>query len=114
MDTQNQHYIDPKTVAMQPTAMRYGLYWGVAGVLVTLVSYLLGGEVASTGWDAYNIISSVLSLAITVGVIYYAIKYHRDQELGGYITTGRCASLGAFTGIFAGLISGLFMFIFLN
>ena len=34
-------YIDPQDVSPRPTAMRYGMFWGLAAYFLGLVSYLI-------------------------------------------------------------------------
>lgn len=107
-------YVDPKDVSPRPTAMRYGLIWGLAGILLGLISYLLGWTEPTGGFSGGSIISSVLSIALTVAILVLAIKHHRDNELGGYITFGRGFQTGMLTTLFYAIIATVWMFLFIN
>lgn len=107
-------YIDPQDISPRPTAMRYGMIWGLVGILLGLVSYLLGWSDPSGGSTAGSMISGLLSLGLSVTIIVLAIKYHRDNELGGYITFGRSFQTGMLTAFFYAIIATVWTVIFLN
>jgi hypothetical protein len=106
-------YIDPHDVSPRPTAMRYGLIWGLAGILLGLVSYLLGWTDPSAS-SSSSMISGVLSIGLSITIIVLAIKHHRDNELGGYITFGRGFKTGMLTAFFYAIIATIWTVIFLN
>ena len=102
--------IDPSTVPTRPTAMRYG---GIAALVFIAIQLLLdttGLIDYSAGQGMYY--PSILNGIATIVILYMAIKYHRDEELGGYISFGRCVKLGALIGLFAGILIAIFAFIY--
>ena len=105
-------YIDPQTVSPRPTAMRYGMFWGLAGILLGLVSYLLGWT--DPGNTTGSMISGVLSLGVSITILVLAIKHHRDNELGGYIKFGRGFKTGMLTAFFYAIIATVWTIIFVN
>ena len=107
-------YIDPQDVSPRPTAMRYGLIWGLAGILLGLISYLLGWTEPTGGFSSGSMISSVLSIGLAIGILVMAIKHHRDNELGGYISFGRGFKTGMLTSLFYAVIATVWMVIFIN
>ncbi|WP_430810282.1 MULTISPECIES: DUF4199 domain-containing protein [unclassified Carboxylicivirga] len=84
-------------------AMTYGLYLGVVSIVFTLIIYLAGllGNKA-IGW---------LSVAISIGVLAWAMINFRDKQNGGYLRYGQGVGLGTLTMFFGGVISGVFTFI---
>lgn len=106
--------IDPKDVSPRPTAMRYGLIWGLLGILLGLLSYLMGWAEPSGSMSAGSMISGALSLALNITILVLAIKYHRDNELGGYITFGRGFQTGMLTTFFYAIIATVWAFVFFN
>ncbi len=101
---------DPKTVSPRPTAIRYGLIWGGVGVLSTLIGFLTNTDPSlpstATGlkW-AYGLIG----FGVAIWCVFMAIKHHRDNELGGYISLGRGMGMGTLVGLVAGAVTGIYM-----
>jgi hypothetical protein len=46
--------------------------------------------------------------------IVMAIKFHRDNELGGFLKLGRGIGVGTLTGLVIGVISAVWMIIFMK
>jgi hypothetical protein len=59
-------------------------------------------------------ISGVLSLGLSITILVLAIKHHRDNELGGYMTFGRGFQTGILTTFFYAVIATIWTIIFLN
>ena len=106
-------YIDPQDVSPRPTAMRYGGIWGLAGILLGLISYLMGWSDPGSS-SSGGMISGVLSFGLSIAILVLAIKYHRDEELGGYITFGRGFKTGMLTAFFYAIIATVWTVIFIN
>jgi len=107
-------YVDPQDISPRSTAMRYGMIWGLLGILIGLVSYLMGWSDPSGGSTAGSMISMLLSLGLSVTILVLAIKHHRDNELGGYITFGRGFKTGMLTAFFYAIIATVWAVIFFN
>ena len=80
-------YIDEKSVSIWSTALMYGVFGGIAVVIYRYIGYTTLFSTASLGGA---VAAFFINLVIFGGLIYLAIKKHRDEELGGYITMGRC------------------------
>lgn len=102
-------YIDEKSVSIWSTALTYGVFGGIAIVIYKYLSYATLFSTASLGGA---IAAFFLNLIIFGGLIYLAIKKHRDEELGGYITMGRCLALGIVTVVIASILGGVFDYIY--
>ncbi|MFT5765682.1 MAG: uncharacterized membrane protein YhaH (DUF805 family) [Saprospiraceae bacterium] len=107
-------YIDPSSVSPRPVAMRYGLIWGLIGIMVGLLAHILGWSDPSDPNTTMTILISVISLGISVTMIVLAVKTHRDQELGGYMTFGRGFTTGILTTLFNAVIATIWMVIFFS
>ncbi len=112
LDEQQSGFIDPNTVSFRPTGNKWGLILGLVGAVLFLV-FNLTGMMDYSGTKS-NIIPNIISYGAMIAIIYQAIKIHRDEELGGYITLGRCVGLGAWMGLISGVITALFMFVFMK
>ncbi len=107
---ENIDFIDQADVPAMPTALRYGGIAALAFIAIQLILDTVGLINYSTGEGIYY--PSILLTISTIVILYYAIKQHRDEELGGYITFGRCVKLGALIGLFAGILIGVFAFVY--
>jgi len=114
MATLDDNYIDPADVSFWPTAIRYG---GIAGVILIafgLLMHLTGmtdysGQGGATTW-----IQNIVTYGVWIGGIVMAVKYHRDQELGGFVSFGRAFGLGLVTALIMGIIGALWTYIFFS
>lgn len=104
---------NPSTVSYRATALRYGAIWGGASVLLTLIGYLTNTDpsLPTTGVAA-KAIYGILGFGISIWAIVMAIKHHRDNELGGFISLGRGVMIGLTVGLVAGLIGAFFMLLY--
>ena len=104
-------YPDPASVSFWPTAIRYGLIGGlifiVYGILVNLTGF---------GWPSSGLFQMLLSLLIVivlyVGLLFFAIRQHRDEDLGGYISLGRSVLVGIVVAVIAGVLSSVFNYLY--
>jgi hypothetical protein len=84
-------------------AMTHGAIMGLVLILLSVVNYVLGFEVAKKlGWLSY--------VVIVLGV-YFGQKAYRDKELDGLISYSTSLGYGLLIAVFAGFITGLFTFI---
>jgi hypothetical protein len=97
---------DPAAVSPRPTAIRYGLIAGLV-LIVLSVLYNVTGMIDYTGQNS-NVIPNILNWGTIIAALVLAIKHHRDNELGGFISLGRCVGLGSLTSLVIGVISGIF------
>jgi len=110
---ENSNYIDPSSVSPNSTAMRYGLIWGLASIVLGLVAHVLGWNNPATPNVMGSMIIGIASLALGITMIVLAIKQHRE-ELGGYISFGRAFKTGFFTALVSALIATVWMLIYTN
>ncbi len=87
-------------------ALTYGLYIGVALIVLSLIFYLL--DLHTEKWTSY------LSYVILLLGILLAQMHYRDKHLDGYITFGQSFSVGFLTGLFASIIAAIFSFFFIS
>ncbi len=112
MDTldDNRDLIDQADVPYRSLAIRYGVIAAMVFIAITLLIDTLGLVDYANGTGSW--ISSTLQGAATLAILYYAIKQHRDEDLGGYISFGRCVAIGALIGLIAGLLIAAFAFVY--
>jgi len=103
---ENTDFIDQEDVAAMPTALRYGGIAALAFIAQQLLVDTLGLVNYATGEG--QMLTSIIPAIITFAILYFAIKQHKEEDLGGYITFGRCVKLGALIGLIGGVAIGLF------
>ncbi len=107
-------FIDPAGVSPQQTAMRYGIFWGLGGIILGLLAHLMGWTDPSAGFTAGSAINSILGIVLAVAMVVLAIRTHRDNELGGYISFGRGFKTGMITTLFYAIIAAIWTYIFVT
>ncbi|MFQ5448935.1 MAG: DUF4199 domain-containing protein [Saprospiraceae bacterium] len=103
---------DPSTVAMRPTAQRYGLIGALILIVVSLAVNLSGLVDYTQKGGTGNTIATILQYGIMITVIVLAIKTHRDDDLGGFITFGRGLGMGMLTALILGIITGIWAYVY--
>ncbi len=86
------------------TAIHYGSLSGIAVVIFYMVLYFSGFSVFGQ--------MSLLGVWIPVVFLVMATKFHRNQNLGGFLTYRQGVAIGFFTTIFAVTLFGLFFYLF--
>jgi hypothetical protein len=89
------------------SAIQAGLILGLVSVVLTFVFYFIDAELL-TSWKF-----SVPSLIITVGLLYYFGKQHRDS-LGGFMSFGKAFNFSFITLIVSGLIGTIGLYLLMN
>jgi len=108
MALDNIDELNAKNASPFPTALRYGLIGGLISIALGLVSYLAGMQ------GTIPTIISIVSILVSIAIIVYAIRAHRDNDLGGYISYGRCLGTGVLTALIMGLIGGIWTLVLFN
>lgn len=94
------------------TAFRFSLILISITITLELAKHFLGwnNEVASN--QDFIFILFTLTFAISIAVVFMMIKRHRDEDLGGFISFGKCVIAAFWMGIFYGILAVGWDFIF--
>ncbi|RMG81560.1 MAG: DUF4199 domain-containing protein [Bacteroidetes bacterium] len=111
LDNPNQS-VDESTVPFLPTALRIGVIGGLVSITFTLVLNLTGMSIPTSIMS--GILMGAIGIAITIFIGYYAIKQHRDEDLGGYISLGRAFLVGFIAIFLASLLNNLFSILYMT
>ena len=109
---ENTHTADstaPVKCTLMNNSIKYGLYTGVAMVLLSLLFYAL--DIKATSWPQYISIGVLL-----VGIILGTLAF-RDKCSGGFISYGRSLGSGVMISLIAGIILAIYTYLnvaFLN
>ncbi|MBU6341057.1 MAG: DUF4199 family protein [Bacteroidetes bacterium] len=112
--TLDQNLVPGNQPSYLKIAMTTGLYIALASVVIGLLTYLTGYSETLIRNSALQWVNNLLSLGILFFFIYSACIKHRNENLGGYISYGRCLGLGTLSGLFSGLIVGIWTIIFMQ
>jgi hypothetical protein len=102
--------IDENNVPFLPTAVRFGLIGGLIFIVYSLLANLTGLSIPNNLGKVF--LNLALVIAITVGVLVYVIRQHRETELGGYVSFKRAFYLSFVTLFIATVISSLFSMVY--
>lgn len=109
---ENTYAVDSKPVAkctLMSNSSKYGVYTGLAMVLLSLLFYAL--DVKATSWPQY-----VSILVLLAGIIVGTLAF-RDKCSGGYISYGRSLGSGVLISLVTGIILAVYSYLnaaFLN
>jgi hypothetical protein len=114
MSTFDHQINDTPKPPYRNTAITYGALTGLVSIVIGLVSYLAGLSDPAKQQGALGWINQLLSYGVMIGGLVLAVRKHRDQELGGYITFGRAFGVGFLTMLVLGVISAVWAYAFFS
>jgi hypothetical protein len=104
---------DPSTVSPMPVSTRYGGIIAAILIIFGLVLHVTGISDPTSQSAASQALGCVNYIIMIAGIVM-AIKFHRDNELGGFLKLGRGIGVGTLTGLVIGVISAVWMIIFMK
>ncbi len=94
--------MEQKSLSVWKSSLSYGLFLGIALVLVSVLYYSTGNTFAkSAGWVGWGV--------MIAGVVIAQLQF--KKELGGFMTYGQALGVGVLTMIFASIITGFFSYL---
>lgn len=103
----------PDIVPPWPAGIRYGLLGGLIFIIYSLLGNLTGFGRPSAGIVSIMVFG-LAYFVIYFGVLFWGIKGHRDEDLGGYIDLKRSIIIGVVIAVIAGIISAIFNYIYMT
>ncbi len=98
--------INEANVPYFQTALRMGLYGGFGAIIYGLIANISGLSIPTSIMKSLlGMIAAILIYSL-IGI--FAIKTHRNEDLGGYITFGRAFFVSVIAMIIAGVLGALF------
>lgn len=89
--------------------LKYGLIVAATGILLSLITYLLGLDKTDAGqyigW---------INVPIMIVAMVFAIKEKRDKELGGYIEFGKAFSTATLVVLISTAITAIYTYIYVT
>ncbi|MFK8055511.1 MAG: DUF4199 domain-containing protein [Saprospiraceae bacterium] len=102
----------PSSASIWPTAVKSGLIAGVVGILSVMLFYNMG--LMEPGNTFGSIITTVITIAIGIVIVYFGLKSYRDGSNGGNLSLGKGLLWSLGYGVIAAVIGIAFSFVFFN
>src|SRR5690554_6124626 len=94
--------MEQSSVSVWKSSLTFGLYLGIALVLISVAYYATGNTFAkSAQWVGYAV--------MIAGVIIAQLEYRK--QLGGFMTYAQALGMGVLTMLFASVITGFFTYL---
>ena len=94
--------MEEKPVSLWKSSLTYGLYLGIAMILVSVIYYATGNTFAkSAQWVTYGV--------MIAGVIIAQLSYRKS--LGEVMTYGQALGIGVLTMVFASVLAGFYTYL---
>ncbi len=103
--------LQPKKTLSQ-RAMTAGLIIAGAGILLNLGFYVTGLDMEMLTNPTLSWINRILLIGISYYFTQAALRSHRDEDLGGYLSIGQGIGLGTLAGLITGIVSAVWFYIF--
>ena len=99
-------------VPFRQTAIKYGAFGGLLLIVLGLIFYVTELTDPTDPDNSFNTVANLLNYAVLIAAIVMAIKFHKNEELGGYLTMGRSIGLGTLTALVLSLITAVWVVVF--
>ena len=86
---------------MRKVVLTYGL---ISGLIVSLLMVITFSLIPSNSDFSHSYLVGYAGMLIALSMIFFAIKSHRDNNLGGSISWGRGFMIGLYVSIIAGVL----------
>ena len=90
-------------VSPMKTALTYGLYLGLGVIIFSLLMYMIDMPLDSK--------VHYIQYLIYIVAIWFGVQYHRDNELGGFISYGRALGCGTLISAVGGILASIYTFV---
>jgi hypothetical protein len=114
MNTFDHQINDTPKPPYRNTAITYGALTGLVTIVIGLLSYVAGLSDPAKQQGALGWINLLIIFGVIISGLALAVRKHRDQELGSYITFGRAFGVGFLTMLVFSLIYAVWSYLFLN
>lgn len=104
--------IDPSTVSYQSISLRNGAIAGLILIIIGLIGNLTGISDPTQPNSATNWIMNIVNWGIMIAFMVMAVKKHRDEDLGGFITFGRAFGVGFLVTLVLSVITAVWVYVY--
>lgn len=93
------------TVQPYNLAMRFGLYYSLSAIAIDLIFFVF--NISYTGY-----VNGILKTILAVIVLYFAMKFRRQEMPGNYLTYSQGLGIGTWTVLFGSLVISVYSLIY--
>jgi uncharacterized membrane protein YeaQ/YmgE (transglycosylase-associated protein family) len=102
---------DPSSTSNRSIALRFGAIWGASSIFMSLIGFLTDTDPNMPDTGPIKWVYMIVGLGIAVWAVAAAIKLDRNQ-LGGYISLGRCIGLATLMSLISGVIGAVYTLLY--
>lgn len=106
--------VDPSTKSYQGISLRNGAIAGLILIIIGLIANLTGIADPAEPNVALSWILNILNFGILIAFMVMAVKKHRDEDLGGFITFGRSFGVSFLVVLVVSVITAIWMYIYMG
>lgn len=106
--------IDPSSVSYQGIALRHGAFAGLILIAVGLLGNLTGLSDPTQPSSVANWVLNFVNWGVMIAFIVMAVKKHRDEDLGGFITFGRAFGVSFLVILVLSLITTVWVYVYFS
>jgi len=99
--------MEDQKASVKKIATTYGVIWGLLSIALSVITYVTDNYLERPWWI------TVLSTAITIGVIVYGLKAYK-QENEGFLSVAESLKIGLAISLIAGIIATIYGYIFMT
>ncbi len=99
--------MDTQKASVKKIALNYGLLLGLASILLSVVTYVMGVHLERPWW------ASLLGIGIMVLFIIYGLKAFKSEN-EGFLSLGEAIKVGLAISLIAGIVSAVYNYVFVS
>jgi len=99
--------MENQQASVKKIATTYGVIWGLLSIVLSVVTYVTDNYLERPWWI------TVLSTAITIGVIVYGLKAYKHEN-EGFLSIAESLKVGLAISLIAGVIATIYGYIFMT
>jgi len=104
--------VDPSTVSYQGISLRHGAIAGLILIIIGLLGNLTGVSDPTDPNSASNWLLNIINWGVMIGFMVMAVKKHREDDLGGFITFGRAFGVGFLVTLVISVITAVWVYMY--
>ena len=103
--------LNEDNVSIMDNVKKWALISALVGIVFQLLQQITG--IMSQGIGII-VLYSIVTIGVSVAIYAFALREHRDQELGGFMSFKRAFLLGFTIGMVSSVIALIFNYIYMN
>lgn len=107
----SSNMFDEKSVSFQPVVLKWGMISAGVSIVTTLLTSIAGLKMTNMSTLATV---GLLGLVVGITILVMAVREHRDQQLGGFISFGRAFLVCLLVLVISTIVAQIFSYLYMN